>query len=157
MLNPQNIFFELIGVEYYFWTMKVYPITLQELKKKTTISLVLSTRKRFLWLSVCHGKSTIEYYCLADKISKIELNQPNMLLFWLLYYISIRWIKKIYVFMKFHFKLKCKEFPYRLSMCTVLKKFNLALLKVVKYIESFLPWATFDLWNGTKVLIVFFS
>ena len=41
--------------------------------------------------------------------------------------------------MKFHFKLKCKEFPYRLSMCTVLKKFNLTLLKVVKYIESFFP------------------
>ena len=31
------------------------------------------------------------------------------------------------------------------SMCTVLKKFNLTLLKVVKYIKYFLPSPTFDL------------
>ena len=31
------------------------------------------------------------------------------------------------------------------SMCTVLKKFNLTLSKVVKYIECFLPSLTFDL------------
>ena len=31
------------------------------------------------------------------------------------------------------------------SMCTVLKKFNLTLLKVVKYIECFLPSPTLDL------------
>ena len=39
------------------------------------------------------------------------------------------------------------------SICTVLKKFNLALLKVVKCMECFLPSPTFDLWSGTKVLI----
>ena len=41
MLNPENIFCELIGVEYYFGTMKVYPIRLREFKKRQYSSFYL--------------------------------------------------------------------------------------------------------------------
>ena len=126
MLNPQIIFCELTGVEYCFWTMKVYPIKVGELKKKkkkkkkrSTIPLVLSTKKRFQWLSVRHGKTTIGYYCLANKISKIEVNQSNILIFWPLSYNSIRWIKENYALMEFHFKLKCDKFRNRLKYTSV--------------------------------------
>ena len=111
------------------------------------ISLVVRpSRKKHDWVLLFSWKNIKNWSKAAKYIAFLAS---------LLYFYQMD--KKNYVFMKFHFKLKCKEFPYRLSMCTVLKKFNLTLLKVVKYIESFLPWATFDLWNSTKVSIVFFS
>ena len=142
MLNPQNTFCKLIGVEYCFWTMKVNLISLQEFKI-TTIPLVLSTKKRHLWLSVLHGKTTIGYYCFANKISKIEVNQPNILIFWPLSYFSIRWIKENYALMKFYFKPKCNEFRNRLYrgffrnfwILLLIGKFSHLLLIKISYAE----------------------
>ena len=65
-------------------------------------------------MSVLHGKATIGYYSLANKISKTEVNQPKKLIFRPVNYISTRWIKENYALIKFHFKLKCNEFRNRL-------------------------------------------
>ena len=108
MLNLQNIFCGLIEVEYCFWTMKVYPIRPREFKKNDNTPPFICEKDISLIVRPSWKNHNLDYY-LANKISKTDVNQQNILIVWPLDYISIIWTKENYALLKFHFQLKCNE------------------------------------------------
>ena len=60
--------------------MKVYPIALRELKKNANTPLFIHEKEISLIVRPS-GKNHDYYYFLANEISKIEVNQPNIVAF----------------------------------------------------------------------------
>ena len=114
--------------------MKVYHIRLRELKKRQYSSFYLRKKDFFDFRPPPKNHNWVLLF--SYKISKIEVNQPNILIFSSRNYIYIRCIKRNYALIKFHFNLKCNEFCNRLNGK---RKFLMRYLSSKKAHADFVP------------------